>query len=84
MFVGRVGLKGSVAFFKEKDSNDLAEKIVSICNDLKLYEEMSNNSKLEWNDLNLELKWADMINFWLSGQDHDLSRFSLKNIHKKT
>ncbi len=77
MFIGRVGLRGSVVFFREKDSVDLSEKIVSICSNLDAYKKMSENAKLEWQDLNLKLKWAEMINQWISNPSVDLSQFAL-------
>ncbi|WP_054113676.1 glycosyltransferase family 4 protein [Marinagarivorans algicola] len=77
MFIGRVGLRGSVVFFRERDSVDLSEKIVSICSNLDTYKKMSKNAKLEWQDLNLKLKWAEMINKWISNPSVDLSQFVL-------
>lgn len=79
MFVGRVGLRGSVVFFREKDSKDLCNKVLSTCNDLDHYQKMSSNAKLEWVDLNLKLKWAEMINEWISNPTADLSQFTLEN-----
>lgn len=80
MFVGRVGLQGSVMFFEEKNPKDLSDKIISICSNIGLYKQMSSNAKLEWKGLTLELKWADMINQWISEPGIDFSQFSLANL----
>ena len=79
MFVGRVGLRGSVVFFREKDSKDLCDKVLSTCNDLDHYKKMSSNAKLEWMDLNLKLKWAEMINKWISNPAADFSQHTLEH-----
>jgi glycosyltransferase involved in cell wall biosynthesis len=79
MFVGRVGSKGSVTFFKEQDAKDLAKKILTICADKNLYKNMSFNASDEWEELNLELKWSYMINEWISNLNTDFSMHSLNN-----
>lgn len=81
MFVGRVGLRGSVVFFREKNSKDLSEKILSICSDLDQYRQMSSNASLEWLDLNLELKWEKMINNWICDSDFDFSQYTLRHFN---
>jgi glycosyltransferase involved in cell wall biosynthesis len=80
MFVGRVGLRGAVQFFKEKDAKDLAEKIMLTCQCQRKYQAMSDNASLEWSDLHLRLKWADLINCWISDPDHDFSDSRLDKV----
>lgn len=77
MFLGRVGLRGSVVFFKEKDAEDLGEKILSICSNPCIYRDMVSSAASEWNDLVLELKWADLINNWINYENFDFSPYSL-------
>lgn len=79
MFVGRVGLRGSVAFYREKDSKGLCDKILLICSNADLYKKMSSNAKLEWEDLNLKLKWAEMINEWISNPAVDFSQSTIEH-----
>lgn len=78
MFVGRVGLKGGVAFFKEKDPRGLSDQVLAICSDVDKYREMSGNAQYEWMALQLELKWADMINNWIYDPGYDFSGYSLE------
>lgn len=79
MFVGRVGERGSVRFFREKNAQDLAKVIVSACNDADTYKNMSANAQFEWEDLNLELKWADMVDNWILDQNYDFSPYTIEH-----
>lgn len=80
MFVGRVGNRGAVSFFKEKDAKALCDTVLSICSNRSEYEKRSSNASAEWHDLVLELKWADMINMLISDPNYDLSEYSLKEL----
>jgi len=82
MFLGRVGGRGVVEFFQEKNSKDLANKIISLCGDIGEYKKRCNNAPLEWNDLILKLKWGEMINLWLKYSSHDFIKSSLYEIEK--
>jgi glycosyltransferase involved in cell wall biosynthesis len=79
MFVGRVGQKGSVTFFKEKDAKGLADSVLTICANEALYKAMSSNACGEWESLNLSLKWDFMVNEWISNPNVDFSKYSLNN-----
>lgn len=83
MFVGRVGNRGAVIFFKEKSGEDLAKKIIFLCGDSDAYKKRCINAPLEWADLNLKLKWADMINCWLKNPFYDFIESSLHSIKNK-
>jgi len=79
MFLGRVGNRGAVLFFQEKNSRNLAEEIILLCSDIKTYHKLCVSAPLEWNDLVLDLKWADMINSWLSNPNFNFIKNSLFN-----
>jgi glycosyltransferase involved in cell wall biosynthesis len=83
MFVGRVGERGSVLFFQEQKARDLGEKILSVCSNLEKYRKMCINAPHEWDDLILQLKWADMINIWINNPNHDFVSSSLDSIFQK-
>jgi len=80
MFVGRVGTKGSVEFFHEKDAKELAEKIMITCESIESYQNKCINAPLEWYDICLEFKWADMINKWI--EDPQYCDFSKNTIEQ--
>ncbi|MFT5700540.1 MAG: glycosyltransferase involved in cell wall biosynthesis [Desulforhopalus sp.] len=80
MFVGRLPASGAVEFFEEKRSDQLAEKVLMICHDLELYRARSEDAKECWGQLTLKLKWADMINNWLSNNNSILNTHSLSSI----
>lgn len=84
MFVGRLGSRGAVQFFQEQKPKYLAKKILSVCGDIERYREMCINAPYEWNELILDLKWADMINLWIDRPtDYDFTSSSLDNIFLK-
>lgn len=66
MFVGRLKSGSAVEFFHETDFKELAEKIIMICSDVDEYNKRCKYTIIEWHKLNLELKWADMINRWIN------------------
>jgi glycosyltransferase involved in cell wall biosynthesis len=80
MFVGRLGKRGAVRFFHEKDASALAEVILSTCSSVEAYQNRSINAPLEWQDICLDLKWGDMINLWTSDPLH--CDFSDKTLDK--
>lgn len=65
MFVGRVGGRGAVRFFPERDPQALAQTVLAVCDDPARYRRMCEAAPLEWHDLVLPLKWGDMIDAWL-------------------
>lgn len=65
MFVGRVGGRAAVQFFKEKNAKSLAEAILTLCKNSENYKEACVNAPLEWHDLCLDLKWADLVRRWI-------------------
>jgi glycosyltransferase involved in cell wall biosynthesis len=65
MFVGRVGKRGAVQFFHERDALDLAKQIISVCGNLEEYRERCINAPREWHDICLDFKWGDMVNAWI-------------------
>ena len=69
MFLGRIGNRGAVQFFKEKNARDLARKILLLCSDDKKYKDACINTALEWKDLIIDLKFADLINSWIQAPD---------------
>jgi len=71
MFVGRVGKRGAVLFFREKNAKDLCDTILSACASQQQYAKMCENAPHEWHDLTLPLKWADMINTWINNPNFD-------------
>lgn len=82
MFVGRVGSRGAVVFFKEKNAKSLCDTALSLCGDQSEYAKSSANASKEWYDLVLDLKWADMINFLISDPNYDFSPYSLPELLK--
>lgn len=65
MFVGRVGNRGAVSFFRAEDSKNLAESILESCSNRVDYLQRTLHAPMEWHDLCLNLKWGDMINRWI-------------------
>ncbi len=78
MFVGRVGHRGAVKFVRQRSPESLADGILWMCGDRERYKEASQNAPKEWDDLTLDLKWADMVNAWVNNPDGvDFSRHTL-------
>lgn len=65
MFVGRVGGRGAVTFFRAEAHDDLARCVLEACSDRDNYLLRTLHAPLEWHDLCLELKWGDLINRWI-------------------
>ena len=81
IFVGRLKEKQYISFFPEKDSQTLAESIVNICATKQGYTEYCDQYDTYWDDLILELKWADAVNYWLKDKKSPtLKKYSLVNI----
>ncbi len=81
MFVGRCDRYGAVAFFQQKNSVKLAEKILAIMSDDETYWDMQKNTANEWHNLVINLKFAEMINAWIEIPN---SEFLQKNsLHNK-
>jgi len=82
MFVGRVGKKGAVRFFREADPKDIAYTILCSCEDYNEYKKMSINCPKEWHDLTLEAKWADIINSWIDNSNSpELKKYTLAELY---
>jgi len=85
MFVGRVGTKGGVIFFKEKNVEDLVIQILHLISDRDLYVKTCEMTSAEWHALELKLKWGDMIDAWLYENDSELEINSLnKHLYQAT
>lgn len=83
MFVGRVGIRGAVEFYMENNPDDIARTILKMCSDYSDYKRRCENAALEWHDLCLDLKWADMINAWLVDPEKcDFSEYTLASLSK--
>ena len=81
MFVGRVGKRGAVRFFPEKNISALADSILELCENLDEYILASKNCPKEWHDLCLKAKWADLINTWIKDESNsDFTKLSLSTI----
>ena len=77
MFVDRIGSLSAVEVFPAGEAAKLASSILKICSSPTAYKSMCTAAREEWYQLNLELKWADMINAWVEDQGHDFSDYSL-------
>jgi glycosyltransferase involved in cell wall biosynthesis len=78
MFVGRVGKLGAARFFREKNAEDLAQQVIELLSNYNTYKAASQNAPLEWAQLNLDLKWADIINSWIENPAAvDFKQYSL-------
>ena len=81
MFVGRVGKRGSVRFFREKNVDELKALILEISSDENTYQSARDNTSAEWYDLLLDLKWADLVNKWIDDpRRDDFKEYSLAAI----
>ena len=81
MFVGRVGNRGSVRFFPEKNIDELKALILELTSDRDAYQSALDNTSAEWYDLLLDLKWADLVNKWIEDPDReDFREYSLASI----
>lgn len=65
MFVGRVGTKGGVVFFRQKEPEDLVYQLQKLVSDFNLYERTCIATTAEWHALELKFKWGNMIDEWL-------------------
>jgi glycosyltransferase involved in cell wall biosynthesis len=84
MFVGRVGKRGAVRFFREQNAKDLADVVLSVCHSDDQYRLIIENTSQEWFDLNLELKSADIIDQWVADpMGSDFSQHSLAALVEK-
>lgn len=79
MFVGRVGIKGGVFFFREKEPEDLVRQICAVISDYELYKQACFATTEEWHALELKLKWGEMIDAWLF--DSTQGVFSLHSLN---
>jgi len=76
MFIGRCDKHGAVLFFEQQNSTDLAEKILYLMRDDHRYNAIQKNTVKEWHNLCLDLKFADMVNHWISNSTSDLFKKS--------
>lgn len=74
MFIGRCDKYGAVIFFEQKNSLELAEKIIYLMSNDEAYWQMQHNTISEWHNLILDLKFADMINAWIEKPDNEFLR----------
>lgn len=80
MFKGRVRTGNAIEMVPEKNPEAFASRIVFICQDMDKYQQRCENAVEEWEHLELELKWADMIDKWLSDDSGFLEKNSLKEV----
>lgn len=74
MFVGRCDKHGGVVFFEQKNGEQLAEKILNLMRNDDAYWAVQQNTAKEWHHLVLDLKFAEMLNAWITNPDNALLR----------
>lgn len=84
VFVSRFN-NSDVVFFKASQPSSLAEKIEALVSDPELYNTLSINSKSLWLNLQMPLKWDELLTSWLQGEPaHSqlLSKFAIDILKK--
>ena len=82
MFKGRVRTGNAIEMVPEKNPKKLANKIALICNNLDIYQQRCTNAVKEWENLTLDLKWADMVNKWLE-DDYSFFEKNSLSVHSR-
>jgi glycosyltransferase involved in cell wall biosynthesis len=71
-FEGRVIHEKTGLVFKAGDPRDLAEKLSRLLTDRKLYHKLSEASAAAWRGMQIEAKWAEVIERWVSDTPKDV------------
>jgi glycosyltransferase involved in cell wall biosynthesis len=80
-FQDRLRPKLDCLVFRASDPVSLADNIVQLCKDQRLYTELSNNSQKALNDLYVGLEWSKLVDIFLNDPDDSsgwVKRNSLK------
>jgi glycosyltransferase involved in cell wall biosynthesis len=80
-FQDRLRPKLDCLVFRASDPVSLADNIVQLCKDQRLYTELSNNSQKALNDLYVGLEWSKLVDIFLNDPDDSsgwVERNSLK------
>ncbi len=65
MFMGNLEHEVSALIFPADSSQALADRIQQLMNSPELYRQLSQRSEAAWQRLQIPLKWADLIGYWL-------------------
>ncbi|HEY9909706.1 MAG TPA: glycosyltransferase [Thermosynechococcaceae cyanobacterium] len=65
MFKGKLIDRTSALVFPAANSAALAEKVQLLLSEPKLYEQLSENAEVAWNQIQIPVKFADLLNHWL-------------------
>ncbi len=74
MFVGKINEGESGLIVPQKSSLSVADAIEKLIKSPKLYEEISIKMEDVWDNLQLSVKWADIIECWLWGDTSERKR----------
>jgi glycosyltransferase involved in cell wall biosynthesis len=82
MFIGNLVDRESAMFFTAEDPQSLFGAAAAVLSDPGLYSAISTNSLAAWRDLQIPMKWGELVRYWLVDDVHSravLARHALSS-----
>jgi len=82
MFLTRFTHEVNAVVFQAGNPKDMEEKITKLIADKDLYKNISNNSSKKWQELQIPLKWGELVKSWTDNPSRSnkfLRSYSLNN-----
>ena len=71
MFQGKLQHQVNAMIFQGSNPTDLADQVMLLQKNKALYEQISKNTSETWHKLQIPVKWADLVQRWLSDSPED-------------